>query len=647
MCYIFLRYGGFMAEKIEAPLETDPQILIDGFLQKFSDNYTDDDKSKIRLAWDYLISKTFLLKRKCGKPYYLHPLRVAEILAEKKMGADTIIAGFFHNILEVDGKCLDEVREKFGSDVAVISNGTAKITGLKINSTSIHQADSIRKMLFAMVDDIRVIFVKLADRLDRMRNLKFVSPEAQRAVAKEVIDIWCPLASRLGMSDIKSEMEDLSLKYSNPDAFQQIKFIVAQKKAERAEYLNNAVKKIYLATEKVKISVSISSRAKHFYSIYQKMRKRNKEPGELYDLLALRIICETDSECYTLVGIVHSLWKPMEGRFKDYIAMPKSNGYQSLHTTVICEGKPLEIQIRTQQMHNVAEHGVASHWLYKKGTNHDLVKAEDLSIINQLRALRDEKLSDENFFAELKGELLGDSIFVFTPKGDVKELPAGSTAIDFAYAIHSGIGEKIVGAKADGKIIPLSSPLKNTQIIEVLTNPQAHPTQGQLKSVKTSKARQKIHSWLVENDPTFIDREAQEKREAEIAANTIYSKKIAEENLAERKRKAEQKKIRAQKFTGQIKIDGDTRFQISMAQCCKAVPGDPIVGYVSRNRGITVHRADCRTFLRIPEIEKRSVKVEWDVATEKKNDRREKLNEQRRERARQKQLEKNQYKKQR
>jgi len=329
----------------ENTLECDPQKLIDTFFINFGDNYTEDDEQKIRRAWTYLLSKTESLKRGCGKPYYLHPMRVGTLLAESNLGADAVIAGFFHNILDVDNDCLGEIEERFGKDVANICSGTAKITNLKIESKSMQEADHIRKMLFAMVDDIRVILVKLADRLDRMRNLKSVSEEAQRAVAKEVIDVWCPLASRLGMSDVKSEMEDLSLKYSNPEAFQQIKAIVAQKKQERGEYLDKAVKKIYTATEKAGISVSITSRAKHFYSIYQKMRKRNKEPGELYDLLALRIICTETSDCYTLIGIVHGLWKPMEGRFKDYIAMPKANGYQSIHTTVMCEGKPLEIQI--------------------------------------------------------------------------------------------------------------------------------------------------------------------------------------------------------------------------------------------------------------------------------------------------------------
>lgn len=590
--------------------ETDPQVLIDTFFTEFSDSYSQSDKARIVSAWDYLIGKTRDLKRKCGKPYYLHPFRVARILAQKNLGADTIISCLFHNILEVDPGCLGEIEDKFGKDVSVICYGTAKITSLNINSTSIHNADSIRKMLFAMVDDIRVILVKLADRLDRMRNLRSVSPQAQKLIAKEVLDIWCPLASRLGMSDVKSEMEDLSLKYSNPAVFQQIKSIVSQKKQERAEYLENSVRKISDAAKEIGIDVQISSRAKHFYSIYQKMRKRNKEPGELYDLLALRIICNTNTECYTLIGIVHGLWKPLEGRFKDYIAMPKANGYQSLHTTVMCEGKPLEIQIRTKEMHDIAEHGVASHWLYKKGTNKDLVKAQDLTVINKLRALRDEDLSDENFFSELKNEILGDSIFVFTPKGDVKELPSGSNAIDFAYSIHTGIGEKIVGAKADGKIIALTAPLKNTQIIEIITNPNAHPTQSQLLAVKTSKAHQRIHAWLSENDPTFIDRDAEQKKES---ANAALARQRELKRPSDKKRKSAEKKDPDSRYSGKIRVENDSNFVVTVARCCCPIPGDPIVGYISSKRGITVHRADCLTYLRIPLIENRSVNVEWDL----------------------------------
>ena len=376
------------------------------------------------------------------------------------------------------------------------------------------------------------------------------------------------------MQKEKNELEDLSLKYTNPSVYVQIEKIVAQSQEERAAYLEKAVNSIYKSSEKAGIHVTITSRAKHYYSIYQKMRKRNKAPSELYDLLALRVLCNTAAECYTLIGIVHGLWKPMDGRFKDYIAIPKANGYQSLHTTVICEGKPLEIQIRTNEMHNLAEHGIASHWLYKKGTNHDLVEADKLDIFNKLQKLKETSLTDEETFNTLKNELLGDEIYVFTPKGDVRKLPAGATAIDFAYSIHSAIGEKIIAAKADGKIIPLNKPLQNTQIIEIITNPQAHPTEAQLKIVKTSKAHQKIHSWLMANEPTFSD--------------TLNMPK-----------------------EGTAEVQGQRNVLYNLAQCCNPRYPDLIMGYVTRSKGISVHRADCLTYQRIPNKESRSVEVSW------------------------------------
>ena len=587
---------------------TDSTVLIDTFFKTYPLYSQEPSRERIQKAWAYLIEKTGNLNRSCGKPYYLHPMRVACILAQMKMDSDTVISGFFHNIEEVDETCVSDIASLFGSDVASLIRDTSKITSLKIKNKTLQQADSIRKMLFAMIDDIRVIIIKMADRLDRMRNLRNVPPSSQRAIAGEVIDIWAPLASRLGMSDIKSEMEDLSLKYSNPDVFQQIKSIVAQKKEERAEYLDKAVQAIYKAAEKQGIQVSIKSRAKHFYSIYQKMRKRNKGADELFDLLALRVICSEVSECYTLIGIVHSFWKPLDGRFKDYIAMPKANGYQSLHTTVMCEGRPLEIQIRTAEMDNVAEHGVAAHWLYKKGTNHDLVKAEDLSIINQLKELRSEKLNDDTFFKQLKEELLGDEIYVFTPKGDVVELPAGATAIDFAYHVHSAIGEKIVGAKADGKIIPFSTPLQNTQIIEIITNPQAHPTENQLKLVKTSKAKQKIRSWLYQNDSDF--KELYDKQKA-------VNDDMPPQPLRAKKHHSGAGYIEQKRYTGKIRIGDTTNFFITIAKCCNPKPGDLIVGYISRVRGVTVHKATCLTYQRIPNIENRSIEVMWDEAEEK------------------------------
>jgi GTP pyrophosphokinase len=593
-------------EKVFFADENNPSALLQEFIQKFS-FYSYSSKEKITKAWDFLLQNCKDKKRPCGSPYYLHPLRIAYILAQREFDDDCICAGLLHSIYDFEITS-EEITSQFGTSVAKIIDGTSKIMHIPVNSKTLHQADAIRKMLFAMVDDVRVIFVKLADRLDRIRNIKTLESSQQKLLASEIIDIWAPLADRLGMSKEKNEFEDLSLKYTNPDAFQQIKAVIAQKKDERAAYLQKAVSTIQAEADKIGIQVSISSRAKHFYSIYQKMRKRNKEPSELFDLLALRVICQHKTDCYTLIGIVHGLWKPLEGRFKDYIAMPKANGYQSLHTTVMCEDKPLEIQIRTQKMHDIAEHGVASHWLYKKGMNHDLVDVNNLSIFNQLQELRNKPLSDETFFQNFKNDLLGDEVLVFTPKGEVKKLPLGSNAIDFAYSIHSAIGEKIVGAKANGKIIPLTQPLQNTQIIEILTNPQAHPTEAQLKSVKTTKAKQKIHSWLVANDSTFEAKSNTAKTENEA------SKVIQEEH---RKHKKGTGLPQEQKETGKVKVGNTTNFIVTFAKCCNPKYPDPISGYVSTGRGLIIHKANCITFHRIPNIQKRTLEVEWEVEKDK------------------------------
>jgi GTP pyrophosphokinase len=593
-------------EKVFFADENNPSALLQEFIQKFS-FYSDSSKEKITKAWNFLLQNCKDKKRPCGSPYYLHPLRIAYILAQREFDDDCICAGLLHSIYDFEITS-EEITSQFGTSVAKIIDGTSKIMHIPVNSKTLHQADAIRKMLFAMVDDVRVIFVKLADRLDRIRNIKTLESSQQKLLASEIIDIWAPLADRLGMSKEKNEFEDLSLKYTNPDAFQQIKAVIAQKKDERAAYLQKAVSTIQAEADKIGIQVSISSRAKHFYSIYQKMRKRNKEPSELFDLLALRVICQHKTDCYTLIGIVHGLWKPLEGRFKDYIAMPKANGYQSLHTTVMCEDKPLEIQIRTQKMHDIAEHGVASHWLYKKGMNHDLVDVNNLSIFNQLQELRNKPLSDETFFQNFKNDLLGDEVLVFTPKGEVKKLPLGSNAIDFAYSIHSAIGEKIVGAKANGKIIPLTQPLQNTQIIEILTNPQAHPTEAQLKSVKTTKAKQKIHSWLVANDSTFEAKSNTAKIENEV------SKVIQEEH---RKHKKGTGLPQEQKETGKVKVGNTTNFIVTFAKCCNPKYPDPISGYVSTGRGLIIHKANCITFHRIPNIQKRTLEVEWEVEKDK------------------------------
>lgn len=596
----------------------DSEALINEFLAQ-KDYFNDDDKIRIKKAWQLLIEKCGDKKRSCGMPYYLHPLRLASILAKSKLDSDTIISGILHTIRDF-GISPEECGKIFGEQVEKIIQGTNKIMYLPINSKTLRQADAIRKMIFAMTDDVRIILIKIADRLDRIRNIRNLEPERQRILAEEIIDIWAPLADRLGMQTEKNEFEDLSLKYTNPKAYTQIEAIVAQSKEERADFLASAVKKIQLKAEKSGIAVTITSRAKHYYSIYQKMRKRNKSASELYDLLALRILCSTNAECYTLVGIVHSLWTPLDGRFKDYIAVPKANGYQSLHTTVMCEGKPLEIQIRTYEMHNMAEHGIASHWLYKKGTNHDLVEADKLEIFNKLQSLKESLLTNDADFETLKNELLGDEIFVFTPAGDVKKLPAGATAIDFAYSVHSAIGEKIVAAKADGKIIPITKALQNTQIIEVITNPQAHPTEAQLGNVKTSKAHQKIHSWLMANDPTFSERIALQNAaatsgeavpgDAQAAASLIQAS--GKRQRKKHYKKDEEHPEKTTRIRKKILVQGEKNVLYNFAQCCNPYYPDVICGYVTRSKGVTIHRADCLIYQRIPEKEKRSVQVSWE-----------------------------------
>jgi GTP pyrophosphokinase len=572
--------------------------------------YQNDGRNRIVAAWDYMEGRKKGITRPCGEAFMDHPLRVARILAELHLDADAIICAFLHGSMEDLGLSPDELESKFGTTVARLVAGTSRISGMNLRNKTIQQAESIRKMFFAMIDDIRVILVRLADRLDKMRSLKNFPEDQQKAIAQETIDIWAPLANRLGISSIKDELEDLSLKYLNREVFDQIKSIVSAKKGERADFLQKAEQEILKAAAKAGMEIKVESRAKHFWSIYQKMKKRNKAADELYDLLAMRVLCETVNDCYTMLGIVHTIWKPLDGRFKDYIAMPKANGYQSLHTTVMCVGgRPLEIQIRTHEMHHVAENGVASHWLYKKGTSKEIVTADNLSIINQLKELSNDRFTDEDFLSSIKDDLLGDSIYVFTPKGDIIELVAGSTPIDFAYAIHSAIGEKIVGAKADGAIIPLSEPLKNTQVVEVITHPQAHPTINQYNSVRTAKARQKIRAWLQENEPDggFEKKEPADAEKSPAPTPQTHHKGSQleiQEGETEREFDAAVLKIR---------VGDTTNFMIKFAHCCKPVPPVAITGYVSRGRGIIIHRNDCTNLSRIPDIENRKILVEWEV----------------------------------
>ncbi len=575
-------------------------------------HFTAQDRERISEAWNFMRDLKGGACRSCGESYLEHPLRVAGILASLKLDGDSVASAFLHGSLEDLGVTAEDVEARFGKDVRSLVEGTSRISGVKMRNKTVQQAEAIRKMFFAMIDDIRVILIRLADRLDKMRSLKDFPEDEQRLIAQETIDIWAPLANRLGISFIKDELEDLSLKYLNREAFDQIKSLVAAKKGEREGFLAEAEAEILRVTKQAGIRVTVKSRAKHFWSIYQKMKKRNKASDELYDLLAMRVLCGSVNECYTVLGLVHTIWKPLDGRFKDYIAMPKPNGYQSLHTTVMSvQGRPLEIQIRTVEMHHVAENGIASHWLYKKGSGKEIVSADHLSIINQLRELSRSRFTDEDFLARIKSDLLGDSIYVFTPKGDIIELPAGSTPIDFAYHIHSAVGEKIVGAKADGSIIPLSEPLRNTQVVEVTTHPQAHPTRNQYNNAKTAKARQKIRAWLQANEsPGETERrDAQESARAEQSRQAHHKGQGLSEGTDAARAGIDSAVLK-------IRVGDTTNFMIKFARCCAPLPPAPITGYVSRGRGIIIHRSDCRNLMAIPEISNRNILVEWEAPSE-------------------------------
>ncbi len=595
--------------KFQLSSETlDPSQIAKDFFSFFP-TYSDEEKKLFVDALLFLVSFYEEKTQDWGESFCAHPLRVAAILAENNFDIETVIAGLLHNITLHDNFDKDDTEKSFGSDVLGLVLCVKRITGLNLQCATLKEADSKRKMVFALVDDIRVIFIKLADRLDYIRLAQNFSEEFQKQLASEVVYIWTPLANRLGMANLKIELEDLSLKYLNPDVFAHLKQLVSLKKADRELYLETVQKDLYKAANRAGINIVVHTRAKHFYSIYQKMRKKNRTAEELLDLFAVRILCDNDADCYTMIGLVHNLWKPLDGRFKDFIANPKTNGYQSIHTTVIRSSSPLEIQIRTHDMHSIAEFGVASHWLYKKGFNKDSVSEGDLGLVQDLKNLKKNHIEDIEFFNKIKADLLADSIFVFTPLGDVRELRKGATAIDFAYSVHTTIGQTIVGAKANGKIIPLSRALENTEVIEILTNPQAHPTVNQLGMVFSNKARAKIRAWLNEHENIFdIDKpisnsasvERQEDLERRVhkkAASDGKSAQSAVESLCA--------------GSVRIKVDENAKYMVRLANCCMPTREDTIVGYVSRGRGIIIHRQGCPNFKNIQNIAERNIDVEW------------------------------------
>lgn len=617
------------------------------------------DLDLVRKAYAYSASRHKGQQRMSGDPYLQHPLEVAGLLVDFKLDVTTVTAGLLHDVIEDTGASKGELSERFGEEVSDLVDGVTKIGKLTFGSKEERQAENFRKMLVAMAQDIRVLLIKLADRLHNMRTLEYLPPPRGQRIAQETLDIYAPLAHRLGMAKVKAELEDLALKTLHPDVYEELQKRVAKRRLEREAEIAQVLAILQKKLGEVGIRAEITGRPKHFFSIYKKMHDQGREFDEIYDLTAVRIITNAVRDCYGALGVVHSLWKPVPGRFKDFVAMPKSNMYQSLHTTVIGpKGDPVEIQIRTWEMHRVAEEGIAAHWLYKEKRGKE---AADQAFV-WLRQLLDwqKDLKDPKEFMEtVKVDLFPDEVYVFTPKGDVKALPEGSTPVDFAYAIHTDVGHRCVGAKVNGKLVPLRTTLKQGDIVEILTSPSHTPSRDWLKVVKSSRAKSKIRAWVKTEErarslslgkemfekearkfklspATLLESEELKKMAIDSGFPTVddllasvgYGKtsvvqvigrfvpaEILEESRALEEKVREKRAPKVHKGDGVgVKVRGVEDVLVRFAKCCNPVPGDPIVGFITRGRGITVHAPDCPNLLSGLVDTDRTVAVEWDVA---------------------------------
>ncbi len=582
------------------------EVFIEDFAGRLN-HFSKEEQDQILDACRWARKLHFHQKRASGEPYIIHPINVAITLLDFQLDATAVTAGLLHDVLEDTDVTRQEIKDRFGADVLHLVNGVTKINIVNVKNKSVQERETIRKMILAMDKDIRVVLIKLADKRHNMSTLQYMREDKQKRIARECLEIYAPLAGKLGIYSIKTELEDLSLKFLKPEVYKEIKFFLSQKKDERADFLEQIQNQICKGAEEENIPIKIKTRAKHFFSIYLKMKNKGKELNEIYDFLGIRILCKTPTQCYTLLGLVHHLYKPLSGRFKDYIAMPKENGYKSLHTTVMTpEGKPLEIQIRTYKMNDTAEYGVAAHWAYKEGKKLEALDQYNTNLLKKLRDINDGDYETSDFMNGLKEDVLTDTIFVFTPNGDTVELPRGSTAVDFAYHIHSDIGDHCLSAKADNKIIPLNRPLKNTQTVSIQTSPNAHPHLNWLRFVKTTRARAKVRAWLNKHDnDVIIDRS--------IVAKKTPQPQPQPERTEE---KPVQNKMMDSKKVG-VSINKDRNVMIHLAGCCNPTPGDRIIGFISRGRGIIVHREDCNNLGGIQDFEERKIDVEWENYSDK------------------------------
>ncbi len=626
-------------------------------IKKYNKN-AEEDRELIYKAYLLCKEKHGDQLRHSGEPYFVHPYEVTCILADMELDKDALIAGLLHDVIEDTDYSYDEMKEEFGEQVAMLVESVTKLDKIKCISKEEAHIENLRKMFFAMAEDIRVVLIKLADRLHNMRTLKHMKPEKQLQKAKEALDVYAPLAYRLGISKIKIELEDLALKYLDSVAYYEIVDGLVQKQAERDAYVENVRSVIAEKMDEMGIKCHIAARAKHIYSIFRKMYTQNKTLDEIYDLFAVRIIVDTVAECYAVLGIVHEEYKPIPGRFKDYIAMPKPNMYQSLHTTVIGpDGQPFEIQIRTWDMHKVAERGIAAHWKYKEGKAGD---TKNLDWVNKLLEIQSEAVDPEDFMRTLKIDMFADEVFVFTPKGDVIGLPAGSCPIDFAFYIHSAVGYKMTGAKVNSKIVTLDYKLKNGDIVEVITSSANRgPSRDWLKIVKTSTARNKINSWFkkenrevnIEKGKSSIETELKrlgfsyvdlfqtkylepmlkrygfsniDEMYAAIGFGGITAAKVItrlrDSYQSEHKEEvtpeiiAKETKKKSHKSDSGIEVRGVDNCLVRLSRCCNPVPGDDIIGFITRGRGVSVHRCDCVNVLPeklTDEMRSRIIECNW------------------------------------
>ncbi|ACM20499.1 GTP/GDP 3'-pyrophosphokinase and (p)ppGpp 3'-pyrophosphohydrolase [Geotalea daltonii FRC-32] len=614
-------------------------IRLNDILEKVSSYNPSCDLELVRKAYVFCAKVHQGQTRLSGEPYLVHPMEVAGVLAELKLDVPTVVTGLLHDTVEDTLTTLEELEEMFGPEVARLVDGVTKIGKIHFKTKEESQAENFRKMLLAMANDIRVILVKLADRLHNMRTLQYQPEPKQRSIAKETLDIYAPIANRLGISWVKSELEDLSFRYLDPQIYYDLASKVTKKKKERETYVDEVMQIIKAKLVDHGIKGEVSGRSKHLYSIYRKMQSRSVDIDEIYDLIAIRVMVEDIRECYEVLGIIHSTWKPIPGRFKDYIAMPKGNMYQSLHTTVIGPyGERMEVQIRTSEMHRVAEAGIAAHWKYKEGKGYDEKEVKRFTWLRQLLEWQQELDDSREFMDTVKVELFPEEVYVFTPKGDVKGYPKGSTPIDFAYSVHTDVGHRCVGAKVNGKLVPLKYELKNGDIVEVITSPHHTPSKDWLKIVRSSRARNKIRAWIKTEErlrSITLGREICEKEfrrysqnfskvqktgelkrvvgefgfvgEDDLMAAVGYGKLSCQQILgklfpAEKFEEAQDRKeTRVGKVIQKLKGKSSSAIQISgvddvlvrFGKCCNPLPGDDIVGFITRGRGVTVHTADC------------------------------------------------------